>query len=106
MVNRFADQMPRPIIGVAHSMGCAQMHVLPVCPMLDSLIDRQSQPVHLPSSIVLSLSVDRTRDPEQTSPREELRIHVNISQGPVSYLFRFNISLFSMFRGPETFSVS
>ena len=35
MVNRFADQMPRPIIGVAHSMGCAQLHVLPVFPTLD-----------------------------------------------------------------------
>ncbi len=35
MVNRYADQMPRPIIGVAHSMGCTQLHVLPVGPMLD-----------------------------------------------------------------------
>ena len=84
MVNRFADQMPRPIIGVAHSMGCAQLHVLPVCPTLGSLIDCQSQPVHLPSSIVLSLNIDRTRDPEQTSPREERRIHVNIPQGSVA----------------------
>lgn len=58
MVNRFADQMPRPIVGVAHSMGCAQLHELPVCLTLASLIDRQSQPVHIPSSTVLSLSFD------------------------------------------------
>ena len=31
MVNHFADQMPRPIIGVAHSMGCAQMYVSSMC---------------------------------------------------------------------------
>ena len=30
MINRFADQMPRPIVGVAHSMGSAQLHVLPI----------------------------------------------------------------------------
>ena len=27
MINHFADQMPRPIIGYAHSMGCAQLYV-------------------------------------------------------------------------------
>ena len=30
MVNHFADQMPRPIVGVAHSMGCAQLQELPI----------------------------------------------------------------------------
>lgn len=25
MVNHFRDEMPRPIIGVGHSMGCAQL---------------------------------------------------------------------------------
>jgi hypothetical protein len=25
MVNHFRDEIPRPIVGVAHSMGCAQM---------------------------------------------------------------------------------
>lgn len=28
MVNHFREEMPRPLIGVAHSMGCAQLYVL------------------------------------------------------------------------------
>lgn len=27
MVNHFRDEIPRPIVGIAHSMGCAQMSV-------------------------------------------------------------------------------
>ena len=42
MVNYFADQMPRPIIGIADSMDCAELHVLLASPTLDKLIDLQS----------------------------------------------------------------
>lgn len=32
MINHFREEMPRPIIGVGHSMGCAQLLVvLPCC---------------------------------------------------------------------------
>lgn len=33
MVNHFRDEMPRPLIGVAHSIGCAVMSVIIVSPM-------------------------------------------------------------------------
>lgn len=34
MVNRFEERMPRPIVGIAHSMGSAQLYVQehPGCP--------------------------------------------------------------------------
>lgn len=42
MVDHSTDPIPRPVIGIANSVGCAQLHALLASPTLDQLIDRHS----------------------------------------------------------------
>lgn len=32
LVNHFRDEMPRPIMGIGHSLGCEQLYALPTPP--------------------------------------------------------------------------
>ncbi|KAJ5594735.1 toxin biosynthesis protein [Penicillium hispanicum] len=61
MVNHFRDDMPRPIIGVAHSMGCAQLvHLSAIHPrLLSTLI--------LYEPIILDVGASRSQS-EQRNP--------------------------------------
>lgn len=74
MINRFRDQMPRPIVGIGHSVGALQMFEAIIPPLRHCQLKcSQSEPLDLTSPASHNSSPDRTNDTKVTTTRLKRR---------------------------------